>query len=427
MATMATLSTIRPRIWIIGKTRKINASLNIALLFCTLLISFYILNLLYFPTQETIKPLNYQIQFEFWGSTNPNKYTAGERESLNAYNVSIISNCKIKKLSLWMDYAKYWKVYYLNVRLYANIVGEDWYFIWDGNVLDALQTAETILKAIDLNNLTNVEGIYFDQEAPYDIKNINVFPNIKRNNEANEIWRQFFIWVNNTFPPNRFIIKTTFFGANIIDIFDHDYDLEVFIRDNIFSVPYFNEYAPMFYEAFEEADDSKVLSVDRANYNLYKWLQITRDGLTTLGLEDEFGVIIGVTNNSILGASVGHIINHKFAGYGYDELVTQSLIVKSFGVRTLTIFTLSSGHDAFGRWGGVFDSYGADFLQKFNESINGVNSSMPFQIPIVYDNDFYQYASLDLWMSIGNELWMVLPIVILFYSIFIILKKNKNK
>ena len=156
-------------------------------------------------------------------------------------------------------------------------------------------------------------------------------------------------------------------------------------------------------------------------YYLYKGLE------QQYGNADRMGVLLGVTNCTCYGRDVVQEVSDGEIKYGYNKLVEDSLIAKHFRVETVTIFLLNTViQDGFAM-GGVFASYGDDFLDKFNESINGVNSTNLFTIryqgPLYWNYfgvlPFFQDAFLNLDSILGIIYFMLiigLNIIVVFYE-----------
>jgi len=120
---------------------------------------------------------------------------------------------------------------------------------------------------------------------------------------------------------------------------------------------------------------------DGGHYWVYMQLFLLAAALEKkFGTHDKMGVYLGITNVSCYGANYVQYQNGQPAGYGYDNLVRDALIAKHFGVKVITIFLLTTVIENGYSMGGVFDSYGNDFLDRFNKSINGPSSTAPFTI-----------------------------------------------
>jgi len=111
----------------------------------------------------------------------------------------------------------------------------------------------------------------------------------------------------------------------------------------------------------------------------------------TFGNLDRLGIYLGETNCSCYGNDTQVYENGQYMGTGFDVLVRDSLICKSFGVKTLSYFLLFNSPSGNG-WilGGDFGGYGEHFLDRLNAAVNGPNSTVPIKITI---------GPLQLWKS----------------------------
>ena len=129
-------------------------------------------------------------------------------------------------------------------------------------------------------------------------------------------------------------------------------------------------------------EDPRNSYMDGGSYWVYTWLELTAECLDDkVGNHKKMGVYLGISNCTCYGRDVKQYQNGEKAGKGYDNLVRDSLISKHFGVKRITFFILESVEGAGGYMnGGMFESYGDDFLDDFNESVNGKDSTESFQI-----------------------------------------------
>jgi hypothetical protein len=173
-----------------------------------------------------------------------------------------------------------------------------------------------------------------------------------------------------------------------IDPWDGDYDIHYIERYTTFEVPRWDEYAPMIYRCPYRGtkpygDTPKWINTNIATtFDFYSELKIHADGVMRVHNDSKrIGVYIGITNCTCYGRDVEINEYGQNLGNGYDVLVRDTLICKSFGLQRVTIFILTTEIENGFSMGGVFDSYGDDFLDRFNESVNGPNANTPFKIP----------------------------------------------
>ncbi|MFX0100727.1 MAG: hypothetical protein ACFFCS_14220 [Candidatus Hodarchaeota archaeon] len=361
-----------------------------------------------------------QMEIAFWASLNPNTYTLEQLESLNNHSTLLIGGVQSfvtndtyvqypDQPEMWINTSKYnssnqsfvsqcqdWLTNYPNVRIMPTIAGIPGQSVQDHCAIGTTWLAETILNATIENNLTNVVGINTDQEEfgnpeKWGFEEEDLVPDIERNENATRIWNEWFERCDTLYPPGRFIYQTTFGVPSTRDMLDNDRDLDVLRTDNVFSVPGWDEYAPMLYAAGGENYEPGVHDAGKDHFSLYQDMAVLEKVLEMSGQSGKIGAFIGITGCEVfyMGNEI-QLLGEPITAY--DALVQQGLIVKSFGAKRLTIFllwTVEVKHDD-GSWDhnmtGVFDEYGDDFLDRYNESVNGPASDQPFHIPLLYED-----------------------------------------
>ena len=361
----------------------------------------------------TVQPKPYQARLAFWAIMNPAVYSTSQMESLNNHSALLIPfdtpvwyDSSEISCQNFVNWCKFWKINYPNVQIMPVVNGIPGGFVWDGSAAGSIALAWRILNVTIAENLTNVIGLNTDQEAPQEMPLDQTLRDQQRNAEATRLWNDFFREVELTYPA-RFEFQTTFDTSSALDVLDGDFDLDVYNRNNVLSVPGWDEYAPMIYTAGRYNYKPGVIPADKAHYELYHKMSILHEALVKVGTPEKIGVYLGITNMSFMSANNSISMRGRPAGTGYDGLVTQALIAKHFECRRLTIFLLNtvpaSTKPNSPLMGGVFDSYGNDFLDRFNLSINGPGADAPFDISIVANFDMLDRLTQD-WMS---NWWMV--------------------
>ena len=337
----------------------------------------------------TIQPSSEPVEFAFWGQLNPDRYSTAQKIALNKHNVLIIGydtpiwfeNSSAERTK-FMQYCQYWRDNYPNVRLMAVAHGIPGGFVWDGSAEGSIAFTRRIIETVIQENLTTVIGINTDQEKPQALKQSKTYKDRERNADATARWNQFLTEIKQAYP-NRFEFQTTFDMTSIIDQLDGDNDLDVYVRNNVLTVPAWDEYAPMIYTAGGKNYVPNPISADKAHFELYLYMKILKDALVKADMGTKIGGYLGITNMSIFSRDNTVYWHNRPNATGYDALVTQALIAKHFGIRRLTTFildTVPAGDDSVELMGGVFDSYGEDFMDRYNESVNGLDSVKPFEI-----------------------------------------------
>ncbi len=345
----------------------------------------------------TIEPQDYEAEFAFWGGYGLKDATI--LGSLNNHSATLIQCCfdnisKSIDKQYFVSNITFYNNTYPNISLYFSIPGYPGAFVWDGNVENAISYAKEMVTLVDENNLTSVKGLAFDIEAPYFpslfyVHNFDVTPNRVRHDQSIQLWYDFFDWMD-TNAPNLELLAINYVES-AVDVLDNDYDLHYIRRWSFLEMTTdaFDEYAPMSYRGWyigakpygDSMENPLVSYSDGGHYWVYTELDLLARALDKkFGNHNKIGIYLGITNTSAYSSDYVQYQNGQPAGYGYDNLVRDTLIAKHFGVKRITIFKLNTGIENGYILGGVFDSYGMDFLDRFNESVNGKDSTTPFQI-----------------------------------------------
>ncbi|MBN2152278.1 MAG: hypothetical protein JW839_12580 [Candidatus Lokiarchaeota archaeon] len=381
----------------------------------------------------TITPRDYQARLAFWGRTTYGYYTAAQKAELDEHNATIVfyNTPDIRKSEYnasFINEMKVWRDNYPNVKFIAAIPGVTriaytgdeltdflWGgFAWDGAVEGTVNYAKKFIEIAQYENLTNFVGINTDQESPADVLEavygLHTGPNATRHAEAVQMYNDFREWVDTNAPE--MFITSTMGNEQFLDMYDGDNDLHVIHRCNVLDVTTWDEIAPMIYrggykgekpyggftnvtEGGEETDGSIMV---------YNKLRILNNSLFAVdGNSDRLGIYLGITNCTCYGRDVDQYDSHgNYLGKGYDSLVRDALIAKHFGAKIITIFILDTVIENGYSMGGVFDTWGDGFLDDFNESINGVNSTRSFTIYADPDFQFMEGMSKDLMYNLGR-------------------------
>ena len=390
-----------------------------------------------------IKPQDYQVKFAFWGSHYMSRYTPIQLDALNRHHVTIapytIGNLSTPTArAAFIAEMKNWNTSYPNVSFLPAVEGIPGGFVWDGAARGTTELAKQIVQLVRENNLTNVKGLSFDWEEPIktSLGEVSPTPNRTRHEESIAIWNEFFDWLE-TYAPEMVTQNINYVGSSV-DYFDGDFDLHYRNKFNTFEVPRWSEYAPMIYRCgykgtkpFGDIPVWKAGTNVDVTYNFYCQLKSHVEGVVRVhGNVNRAGVYIGITNCTCYGRDVKITEFGQDLGYGYDVLVRDALICKHFGIPQITIFILTTEWENGYSMGGVFDSYGDDFLDKFNASVNGVNSTRDFTIPVgkIGISRRFVPAALDLYVqdllySFNNPLLLILLLGIIFLLNYTLLRK----
>lgn len=371
----------------------------------------------------TIEPQDYQAEIAFWGGYGRINSTMGQE--LDEHE-AIVVFCNFPNVSEvigrqnFVNMTTGYNNSYPNMSIFLSVPGFPGAFVWDGNTQSVIDYAKTLVSVIHDNNLTSVKGLAFDIEAPYMhlVQDIDASPNRDRHDQAIDLWYDFFNWTEFNAPELE--LSAINYVESAIDLFDGDYDLHYLRRYSFLDLDTdaLDEYAPMSYRCMymgtqpygDTTENPLVWYLDGGHYWVYTQLSLLAEGLDAkFGNHSKMGIYLGITNCTC----------YNDAYLGYENLVRDALIAKHFGVKRITIFLLTTVLEGGYSMGGVFDSYGADFLDRFNESINGADSNAPFQIwykpkfNIFLTFGHTDYFCYDLYSSL-NSIFGILYISLLF-------------
>lgn len=394
----------------------------------------------------TITPQGYQAAIAFWAGFDIALYNATVRQELDQHNATLViyhpPNIKTTAgRTAFIDMMQQWNASCPNVKLVMSIQGwvrinntgndaQDFFyntFPYDGSAEGVVSWAKDFMDIAVANNLTNFAGVNVDQEAPDKILwkdyGIDIMPNATRHAESVAIYEEFFEW-RRVHHPDMLVTSTNGMKA-VLDGFDGDDDMQVIDRANILDVHGWDEIAPMIYRCgdggtppYGDLPRPKPGDEGKPSSWVYYQLKFLQSALVHHdGNDSRLGIYLGITNLSCYGADVEQYDrNGNFVGYGYDQLVKDALIAKHFGSKIITIFILNTamtgpGPDAFSM-GGVFDSYGIDFLDRFMADINGPGSTNPFQIYLEPDFDMIGEYMLDMLYNLDEPSWLLVVVIV---------------
>jgi hypothetical protein len=299
-----------------------------------------------------------------------------------------VGDLRVPTTQEWfINETKWWRDNYSEVQFLPAIIGIPGGFVWDGSALGTTEMAKDVVNLVHSENLTNIKGLSFDWESPREaeLNGISDTPNATRHAEAIQIWTEFFNWMDLNAPE--LILSNINYVEMGADLWDGDFDLHIQERYITYELPRWDEYAPMIYRCpyrftrpFGDIPTYPAGRVD-TTYQFYEQLHSHVDAVKKVhGDTQRVGVYIGITNCTCYGRDINITEFGEYLGTGYDVLVRDTLICKSFRIPTITIFILTTEIENGYSMGGVFESYGDDFLDTFNTSINGPQSTQSFVI-----------------------------------------------
>ncbi len=394
-----------------------------------------------------IQPQNYQAKLAFWGSHYMSRYNSTQLDALNRHN-AIICPYTIGDLSTpatqtaFINEMTAWNTSYPFVSFLPAVVGIPGGYVWDGSARGTTELAKQIVQLVHDNNLTNVKGLSFDWEQPDEktLGGMSSAPNRTRHEESIAIWNAFFDWMEINAPE--MITQNINYVPQSVDNYDGDFDIHYVDKFNTFEVPRWSEYAPMIYRCgtsgtrpFGDVPHWTPGTRVDVTYNFYAQVKSHVEGVIRAhGNANRAGVYIGITNCTCYGRDVEITEFGEDLGHGYDVLVRDALICKSFGMPRITVFILTTEMSAAENgysMGGVFESYGDTFLDDFNASVNGPDSTKAFSIPIgqlgvsgrLVPDTLDPYVK-DLLYSFDNPLLFLLFIGIVVVLVYATLRKS---
>ncbi|MFX0100022.1 MAG: hypothetical protein ACFFCS_10620, partial [Candidatus Hodarchaeota archaeon] len=285
------------------------------------------------------------------------------------------------------------------------------------------QTELIIPKILD-GNITQWKGFAFDIEGePY-----MWWQGFDTVDDAVAEWNQTFDYIyNNASAQVGFQIDMENVGSHLFDaemLFDGDMDMQLiegYVNNN---PPNFTTHAPMVYRCM--VDDcftpESIWTPWMTSYSIYNALY-TLNG--TVG-EDKLGIYLGITNCCCYSMDLPQTESYTWPegeNTGFTNLIRDTLIAKHFGVKEVTYFLqFSTPFEVNGTpYFGAFESYGDNFLDVLNDS---VNTNPPEEFIIYYNYDdaivtrhFYR----DVLGDISRPLGVGLVIAAAASSVFVVI------
>jgi len=321
----------------------------------------------------TIEPKDYKINFALFAAYGNVSTPMGN--NLNDHQVTLVFCCipdvfNDTQKQGFVDTCTHYNNTYPNISLSIAHHGDPGGFLWDGNAEDAIRRAKEILNIAKEYNLTNIKGITFDIEPPIPAPGLDVSPNKTRHDDAITLWEGFFEWKRAN--AEDFSLIAVYFPEVGADIFDGDYDYHYLNKVVALELDSdeWAEHAPMIYRDAPYPDPPYGELSDGGSYFTYNRLNLMASVLEAkYGNYDDLGIYLFYKNGGC----------YNVVDCGYENIVRDTLIAKHFDVETVSIFMYDILNISY-EWGCVFEHHGEDFLDRFNESVNGEASTQSFQI-----------------------------------------------
>ncbi|MBD3352467.1 MAG: hypothetical protein GF364_13345 [Candidatus Lokiarchaeota archaeon] len=169
--------------------------------------------------------------------------------------------------------------------------------------------------------------------------------------------------------------------------FDGDPDIQVERGFNSYYPLRFTTYAPMIYRCWYQGDTPWGSEMDfsdpwSTSYEVYSRLLMLNNTIPAGTL----GFYIGITNTSCYGRDRTQYEPYDWPdgeNTGLYNLMRDTLIAKHFGMEEITFFLAWTWLENEHSMGGVFESYGEDFLDVMNET---VNTNPPEEFHVYYNH-----------------------------------------
>src|SRR5271157_132899 len=349
----------------------------------------------------TIHPKNYQMQFRFWGEYTKDAYLNNITynngtlilDSLSRHH-AVIQNALFsvrdennQTESFSPNYSKsdgdtinqtlYWFHVHapgIMFQIYAAGIG----YNSSGNYEGSIYTPAMIKRIVNIckdYNISNVIGLYSDWEGGLKVANHT------RNDLNQVLLTDAFTYVRQYFP--HWDLSCCSGTASYWDALDGDNDLQYFDRENIWN-PTWDDYGPMIYRCGWPAPNADPYTYMGA-YAIYANAKLLLGALR--GNVSKAGFWIGITGDACYDGNYtvyehGAPINFGNST-GFDNLCRDILILKSFGIPTVSFFKASNDTPPGQRdphKEDFFSAYGWDALDRLNATVNGANSTKPFTI-----------------------------------------------
>lgn len=356
-----------------------------------------------------VQPGTHHADIALWGPWQAARYTPDEQAALAAHDVTIYHHTGGINYSLdlaepnwtlsahYLGNMSYWRDARPGVTFYPAIPGFFKGFTWAGAAEFTTELARRWIRAVQNHSLTNMGGICLDMEEPWGhyraqhlAHDIDPHASATRHARAVAAWQAFFDWRDAHAPEMRVVLVN--YVESAIDTFDGDADVQVAYKYPAFDVGRWDAYAPMVYRCpylgprpFGQYPDTPWYLLPPSHAWTYAQLDYLARAVTQTRGEPttaapQLGVFLGVTNCSCYGRDVRQDHTTGANATGFDSLVRDALIAKHFGVTEVTVFLATTFVENGYAMGGVFETYGPDFLDRFNASINGPGAGQSFTI-----------------------------------------------
>jgi hypothetical protein len=343
----------------------------------------------YSPPIE-IRPQDYQVSFNFWAMPRINSsYDPGTMAQYNLsvpYNTTILAELNEHKVNLDLTFGSFGLSSVADLVAWETACPNITYRIVltpSAGLATLPALVQTTVELIMANaSLDQWKGLCFDIEGIPFAYNWN-FTSF---DEAVEMWEGIFDYIDEkSAERNKTIDMECVSVPTMADdvVFDGDADLQKEYTEPAYSPDRWSVYAPMVYRCWYEGTQpygspmraSKPWDTSYQVYNLLYALE------GSFGI-NRTGIYLGITNTSCYGRDLPQLEAISWGEHtGLYNLMRDVLICKHFGVKEVTFFLLFDAPENGYVIGGVFSTYGMDFLDVMNAT---VNTNPPDRFDIYY-------------------------------------------
>lgn len=342
-----------------------------------------------FQVPVTVTPLKYDITYNFWATpgiysnysqADQQKYHFGPR----LYNDSVLDEFNEHKVNLDLTFGSLSYQDVATLKAWETECPDITYRIVlspAGNLttlFGIIKTATEILLECEQNGTLNgFKGFCFDIEGePFYYSNA-----FRTFEESTAMWNMIFDYIDEKSAERGKTIDMECVSDPWVcyDIpFDGDDDIQRMRQENEYYPERFTMYAPMIYRCwygYEQSDipygaEEKDSDPWDTSYAVYAALFSLQKAVP----DEKVGFYIGITNTSCYGRDLAQNEPYTWPvdkpNTGLTNLERDILIAKHFNVSELTFFLAWNAIENNFSMGGVFDSYGIDFLDRVNETVN---------------------------------------------------------
>jgi hypothetical protein len=336
-----------------------------------------------------IKPQEYKVKFNFWATSEFNEYSNYILDSMNAHRVNL--DIYFRSYENLIE----WETRCPNIT-YRIIVAGNSICDFANNIRDHTQK---MLAYENNGTLNQWRGFIADVEGWWFMYNSCVSTWEDAITEYNQLFD--FIDSQSVIRGKPIEMECVGWDYQCIDAWDGDDDLQKQFMLPTYIPDRWTFYAPMVYRCwYDEEYGTKPFGVANDSTENWQWSYRIFAQLTALiGMRgvDRTGIYLGISNCTCYGADLPQSEPIYWGNAtGYGNLVRDVLICKHFGIKEVTFFLAWTAIENGFSMGGVFESYGDDFLDQINASVNGL--SVPSQFEIQYrlkDGRCYEKMALD--------------------------------